>query len=265
MRIPCPYCGERDARRIHLSAATPRRRGPTADAGDDAAFYDYVYLRDNPAGPHREIWYHAQRLPQLAGGDARHAHARDSSARRMRRRGGSRDEPVAPSRQRRPDRPRRSRCASRFDGKRLPGFAGDTLASALLANGVRLVGRSFKYHRPRGILTAGSRGAERAGRAAHRRAARAEHRGDDRRAFDGLEADQPEPLAVARLRCDGGQPAVRADLRRRLLLQDLHVAGDVLGEALRAADPPRRRPRPRRRRARSRHTTRRRMRFATCW
>ncbi len=43
-----------------------------------------------------------------------------------------------------------------FDGKSYQGFAGDTLASALLANGVRLVGRSFKYHRPRGILSAGS-------------------------------------------------------------------------------------------------------------
>ncbi len=43
-----------------------------------------------------------------------------------------------------------------FDGRVLPGFAGDTLASALLANGVHLVGRSFKYHRPRGILSAGS-------------------------------------------------------------------------------------------------------------
>ncbi len=43
-----------------------------------------------------------------------------------------------------------------FDGKRYTGYAGDTLASALLANGVHLVGRSFKYHRPRGILAAGS-------------------------------------------------------------------------------------------------------------
>lgn len=43
-----------------------------------------------------------------------------------------------------------------FDGKSHAGFAGDTLASALLASGVRLVGRSFKYHRPRGIVTAGS-------------------------------------------------------------------------------------------------------------
>tara|TARA_R110002096_G_scaffold193939_8_gene375883 strand:- start:1175 stop:4093 length:2919 start_codon:yes stop_codon:yes gene_type:complete len=44
----------------------------------------------------------------------------------------------------------------RFDGQEYQGFEGDTLASALLANGVRLMGRSFKYHRPRGVLTAGS-------------------------------------------------------------------------------------------------------------
>ena len=42
-----------------------------------------------------------------------------------------------------------------FDGRRMQGRVGDTLASALLANGVRLVARSFKYHRPRGIVTAG--------------------------------------------------------------------------------------------------------------
>ncbi|WP_420410497.1 sarcosine oxidase subunit alpha family protein [Hoeflea sp.] len=43
-----------------------------------------------------------------------------------------------------------------FDGKRLEGYEGDSLASALLANGRQLVGRSFKYHRPRGVLTAGA-------------------------------------------------------------------------------------------------------------
>ena len=42
-----------------------------------------------------------------------------------------------------------------FNGSAYQGYAGDTLASALLANGVRLVGRSFKYHRPRGVVTAG--------------------------------------------------------------------------------------------------------------
>ncbi len=43
-----------------------------------------------------------------------------------------------------------------FNGRAYDGCAGDTLASALLANGVHLIGRSFKYHRPRGILSAGS-------------------------------------------------------------------------------------------------------------
>ena len=43
-----------------------------------------------------------------------------------------------------------------FDGRTYSGFAGDTLASALLAHGVHLMGRSFKYHRPRGVLAAGS-------------------------------------------------------------------------------------------------------------
>ncbi|MBN9275702.1 MAG: (2Fe-2S)-binding protein, partial [Mesorhizobium sp.] len=42
-----------------------------------------------------------------------------------------------------------------FDGRRVEGFDGDTIASALLASGRRIVGRSFKYHRPRGIWGAG--------------------------------------------------------------------------------------------------------------
>lgn len=44
----------------------------------------------------------------------------------------------------------------RFNGQELQGYAGDSLASALIANGVHLVGRSFKYHRPRGIFSAGA-------------------------------------------------------------------------------------------------------------
>ena len=43
-----------------------------------------------------------------------------------------------------------------FNGQTMQGFEGDTLASALIANDIRLVGRSFKYHRPRGVLSAGS-------------------------------------------------------------------------------------------------------------
>jgi sarcosine oxidase subunit delta len=57
MRIACPHCGLRDAQEFtYLGDAKPvRPKGP--DASADAVF-DYVYLRDNPAGPHRELWYH---------------------------------------------------------------------------------------------------------------------------------------------------------------------------------------------------------------
>jgi heterotetrameric sarcosine oxidase alpha subunit len=75
-----------------------------------------------------------------------------------------------------------------FDGKNYSGFAGDTLASALLANDVKLVGRSFKYHRPRGILTAGSE--EPNALVTLRSGARAEPntRATTAQLFDGLEA-----------------------------------------------------------------------------
>ena len=48
------------------------------------------------------------------------------------------------------------RLSFRFDGRTYAGVQGDTLASALIANGIALMGRSFKYHRPRGLLSAGS-------------------------------------------------------------------------------------------------------------
>ena len=49
-----------------------------------------------------------------------------------------------------------TKLSFKFNGQTLYGFKGDTLASALLANNIHLVGRSFKYHRPRGIMTCGS-------------------------------------------------------------------------------------------------------------
>jgi len=55
MRIKCPYCGERDAQEFTYRGAYLRR--PSAEAAD-AAFYDYVYVRANPAGPLSELWYH---------------------------------------------------------------------------------------------------------------------------------------------------------------------------------------------------------------
>ncbi|MEH2482098.1 heterotetrameric sarcosine oxidase delta subunit [Nitrobacteraceae bacterium AZCC 2146] len=58
MRIPCPFCGPRDASEFayHGDATLTRPDAGTADAN---AMYDYVYLRDNPAGVHQEHWYHS--------------------------------------------------------------------------------------------------------------------------------------------------------------------------------------------------------------
>ena len=81
----------------------------------------------------------------------------------------------------------------RFDGIGYSARVGDTVASALLANGVKLVARSFKYHRPRGVLTAGS--------------------------------EEPNALITVG-RGAGAEPNVRATV------QDVHVAESVLGEAL---------------------------------
>ena len=50
---------------------------------------------------------------------------------------------------------RSKKISFKFNGKNYFGYEGDTLASALIANGVHLIGRSFKYHRPRGFLELG--------------------------------------------------------------------------------------------------------------
>jgi len=58
MRIKCPYCGERDAQEFtYRGDAAPQRPDPEAPEAA-AAFYEYVYIRDNPAGPLSELWYH---------------------------------------------------------------------------------------------------------------------------------------------------------------------------------------------------------------
>ena len=140
------------------------------------------------------------------------------------------------------------RCAFAFDGRAMTG----------LRRRYARLGASRQRRAPRRALLqvppsprhplGRSRGAERARRAAHRRAARAEHARDRDRALRRARGAKPEPLALARLRPLGRQRLVLALHQGGLLLQDLHVAGGAVGEALRAADPPRRRARPRRRR-----------------
>ena len=160
-----------------------------------------------------------------------------------------------------------------FDGEELAGHPGDTLASALLANGVRLVGRSFKYHRPRGILTAWLGGAECAGRAAASGARREPNtRATTIELYDGLDATSQnrwpslkfDLLAVNQLFA----PIFGAGFYYKTFMWPASFWEKVYEPAIRraaglAAPPTRRRPRPLRegerllRRARHRRRVRR--------
>jgi sarcosine oxidase subunit delta len=59
MRIPCPFCGSRDAAEFsYLGDASVTRPDTAIGTDAEAAMVDYVYLRDNPAGSFQEYWYH---------------------------------------------------------------------------------------------------------------------------------------------------------------------------------------------------------------
>ena len=57
MQIPCPLCGPRDSREFTCKGAAVSLDRPAADAPPEA-WHAYIHLRDNPAGPTRELWYH---------------------------------------------------------------------------------------------------------------------------------------------------------------------------------------------------------------
>ncbi len=59
MRLTCPYCADRDVGEFTQMGEDPGKRpGPGHDEAE-RLFVDYVYLRDNPAGANKELWYHA--------------------------------------------------------------------------------------------------------------------------------------------------------------------------------------------------------------
>ena len=89
-----------------------------------------------------------------------------------------------------------------FNGQTYEGCAGDTLASALLANGVNLMGRSFKYHRPRGVLAAG----------ADEPSALVTLIRDDARRTPNLRATQIEPYEALRAESQNHTPSLGFDL-----------------------------------------------------
>ena len=146
MRIPCPYCGERDASEFtYRGDAAPR--APDGRRAGAEAWHDYVYLRDNPAGAASRV---SGSMPRgcrawlvVTRNTRTHEIAAPRRAPATASRGRGRMTPVASGC---PSGGRIDRCAPLALHLRrqraTPGFAGDTLASALLANGVTLVGRS---------------------------------------------------------------------------------------------------------------------------
>ncbi|ODR99986.1 sarcosine oxidase subunit delta [Methyloceanibacter methanicus] len=58
MRITCPYCGERALDEFTYRGDATVKRPDSLDENTAEAWVDYVYLRDNPAGPHKELWHH---------------------------------------------------------------------------------------------------------------------------------------------------------------------------------------------------------------
>ena len=139
---------------------------------------------------------------------------------------------------------RSQRLGFHFNGRPLSGFGGDTLASALIANGQRLIGRSFKYHRPRGIFSAGSEEPNALVELRKRAHQEPNSRATVTELFDGLEANSQNHRGGLAFDLMSINDVLAPFSQRRLLLQDVHVAEIVLGEGVRADYPRRGRPRP---------------------
>ena len=262
--IPCPWCGPRNQVEFTYGGDATLKR-PPQDAPMQA-WYDFVYLRDNPCGAARRAVAAQRRVPALVQAAPRHAHARHPCERPAR--SGVAGARVVTQSHRLAqggivDRSRALRF--RFDGAPYEGYPGDTLASALLANGVHLVARSFKYHRPRGILAAGADEPNALVQLGARRTHRAEHARDPAGALRRARRGEPEPLAVARFDVGALNDAARRCFPAGFYYKTFMWPPSALVARVRARDPPRRRPRPRAARARSRSLRTSASRTATCW
>ncbi len=163
--IPCPYCGmERPEIEFRYGGEAHIARPADPGALSDDEWAKFLYFRSNPKGVVAERWRHAfgcgrffnclrdtvsdKILAVYQAGEARPELAADRGWT------GRMSQPFRVDGLGSVDRSRP--LTFTFDGVAYQGYAGDTLASALIANGVHLVGRSYKYHRPRGILSAGA-------------------------------------------------------------------------------------------------------------
>ena len=228
MRIPCPWCGARDENEF-VCGGTSHLERPALDVSDEGGAPICSFARI-PRACIYERWRHAYGCGRWFNVGAQHA-SRTRFWRSYRD-----DRPGTPMTRRAgcgaARRGARSHAAHRLRVQRpaLPGFAGDTLASALLANGVQLVGRSFKLHRPRGIFSCGVEEPSGAGRRRSRRARARPTCAPPWSRSRGSDREQRQLLAERGLRPRCGQRPVRGAAAGRVLLQDLQVAGLELFE-----------------------------------
>ena len=153
MQIPCIHCGPRDESEF-VCGGTSHIARPALES-DDRTWGEYLFFRDNPKGWHLERWRHAYGCGQWFNRGAPHRDPRDTQRVRHRRPAAAMTSYRLPAPGGAAYRPLASVESFDSTARACSGFAGDTLASALLANGVQLVGRSFKLHRPRGIFSCG--------------------------------------------------------------------------------------------------------------
>ena len=173
--ITCPWCGPRDETEYHYGgqAHVPYPEDPAALTDEEWAAY--LFFRDNPKGPFAERWVHSRRLPPLVQRRARHRDVRGAG-------GLPPERPRAAQRRRHPMTDQRTGSPTaaastaarvlRFtvDGVELAGHPGDTLASALLANGSVEVGAVALPRPPARHRRRRRRGAQRPGADRRRRA-----------------------------------------------------------------------------------------------
>ena len=189
--VPCPWCGPREEIEFRYGGQAGIAYPSDPEALSDEAWADFLFMRDNPKGAFAERWYH------VAGCRRWFDAVRDTATYAFERVDPSGRGPPVTARRTAVgwvgDRPRRSRSAFTFDGEEVAGFEGDTIASALLANGVDGAVPQPDPRPPARRLLGGRRGAERV-----RRDLGAVVRPDRRRDHGG------------RRRRHGGRGAVRA-------------------------------------------------------
>ena len=253
MLIPCPYCGPRDETNSSTAAMRPGAAPTILPACPmPAAGMPMSTMRANERGRMQSAGSTGAGCRPGCGVDARHAHSRDLAAVATAR--PAREPSVSLCRKAEPGSIGPPELRFSFDGRSYEGFAGDTLASALLANGVHMVAAASNTIARAGI---------------HRPASRSRTRWcASARAADRAECARYHGRAP---RWAGRARARTAGLRSRF---DLGVAERLLGpllpagfyyktfmwpprvlDVLRAPDPPRRRPRRGAARARSRSAT----------